>query len=455
MNIKITKSTYKTKENKRAIIYDCSAKNYRKKINTGIFVEDGYLDNPEITLSIALNITLEKLKDKKEDALAKYVENNWSFNELENYLKKGIDIYSIEEYVKNDFAKNKNIITGNDYFNVIKVFKKHLNKVNISFNDLLENNTILEFKLKAQRNGVKVTSINSYIKKIGVIMNQAFRDGFITRRFVIPKYVLEYREKKLEKVLFDKDKFIEAINNSENIFQVQSLSIFLMLVLCGGMRPSDLVNYEVHNNNDKNDLLGTMIYENNISFLKFKKSNKGDMYKYVKLSYIKIKIIELVKTLFYITHQKKYPHIISSYSNQYKIFNFDIEKENNLYRNLWNFYQLKIKEVYDLKFSDAKGIYYDKLNEIEMNKITSDILFAKAKEVELIGHKKTKILKENIEKCEKKISRIFSANELLQVIINKLIFLGIDLNNTRLEDVETPMEFSSFLLKISKYRRGL
>ena len=133
-----------------------------------------------------------------------------------------------------------------------------------------------------------------------------------------------------------------------------------------------------------------MIYENNISFLKFKKSNKGDKYKYVKLSYIKIKIIELVKTLFYITHHKKYPHIISSYSNQYKIFNFDIEKENNIYRNLWNFYQLKIKEVCDLKFSDAKGIYYDKLNEIEMNKITSDILFAKAKEVELMVTKKQK-----------------------------------------------------------------
>ena len=77
-------------------------------------------------------------------------------------------------------------------------------------------------------------------------MNQAYRDGFITRRFVIPKYVLEHREKKLDKVLFDKYKFIEAINNSENIFQVQSLSIFLMLMLCGGMRPSDLVNYETN-----------------------------------------------------------------------------------------------------------------------------------------------------------------------------------------------------------------
>ena len=103
---------------------------------------------------------------KKRNALEKYLKNDWSFKELENYLKKGIDIYSIEEYVKNDFVKNKNMITGNDYLNVIKVFKKHLNKMNISFDDLLENNTILEFKLKALRNGVKVSSINSYLKKL-------------------------------------------------------------------------------------------------------------------------------------------------------------------------------------------------------------------------------------------------------------------------------------------------
>ena len=82
MNIKITKSTYKTKENKRAIIYDCSAKNYRKKINTGIFIEDGYLDNPEITLSIALNITLEKLKDKKDEVVGMISVNDMDANIL-------------------------------------------------------------------------------------------------------------------------------------------------------------------------------------------------------------------------------------------------------------------------------------------------------------------------------------------------------------------------------------
>ena len=66
MNIKITKSSYKTKENKRAIIYDCSAKNYRKKINTGVFVEEELFENTEAPTPISLNITLEKLRNKKK-----------------------------------------------------------------------------------------------------------------------------------------------------------------------------------------------------------------------------------------------------------------------------------------------------------------------------------------------------------------------------------------------------
>ena len=72
MNIKITKSSYKTKENKRAIIYDCSAKNYRKKINTGVFVEEEEFENPET--SISLNITLKKLRNKKKMLLSNIME---------------------------------------------------------------------------------------------------------------------------------------------------------------------------------------------------------------------------------------------------------------------------------------------------------------------------------------------------------------------------------------------
>ena len=179
------------------------------------------------------------------------------------------------------------------------------------------------------------------------------------------------------------------------------------------------------------------------------------MKKYIKLCHIKIKIIELVKTLFYITHQKKYPFIISSYSNYYSIFDFNIHKYHNLYRNLWNFYQIKIKENYDLKFSDAKGVYFQKLNEIEMNRIVSDILFSRVNEAEIISFQKTQNLQESIEKYEKEILNSFSASELIQVIKNKLIFLGVDLSKLSLNNIKTPLAFSDFIQTISKYRVGL
>ena len=285
MNIKITKSSYKTKENKIAIIYDCSAKNYRKKINTGVFIEEEEFENFETTNSISLKITLEKLKNKKKDALIKYYENNWSTNELEIYLKKGIDIYFLEEYVKTDFIKNKSQITSNDYLNVVKVFKKHLKKVNIHFSYLLEENTIFEFKYNAEKKGLKTSSINSYLKKMAVIMNQAHKDGLINKRFVIPRFIIEKRQKSISSKSFNKEKFIEAVNKSEDLYQVQSLSMFLMLVICGGMTPSNMVNYEVIENIKKKDLVSSILYAENSIILKYRKSNKGEAKKYIKKEY--------------------------------------------------------------------------------------------------------------------------------------------------------------------------
>ena len=455
MNIKITKSSYKTKENKRAIIYDWSAKNYRKKINTGVFVEEDQLDNPETSTSISLNITLEKIRNKKKDALIKYYENNWSTNELESYLKKGIDIYSIEEYVKTDFIKNKSLITANDYLNVVKVFKKHLKKANIHFNEILDENTIFEFKYNAEKKGLKTSSINSYIKKMAVIMNRAHKDNLINKRFVIPRLIIDKRQKSIASKYFNKEQFIKAVNKSEDLYQIQSLSIFLMLVICGGMTPSNLVNYKVIYNEKQKDLVSSILYDENSVILKYRKSNKGEVKKYIKLCHIKIKIIELVKTLFYITHQKKYPFIISSYSDYYSIFDFNIHKDHNLYRNLWNFYQTKIKENYDLKFSDAKGVYFQKLNEIEMNRTVSDILFSRVNEAEIISFQKTKNLQESIEKYEKEILNSFSASELIQVIKNKLIFLGVDLSKLSLNNIKTPLAFSDFIQTMSRYLIGL
>ena len=90
-----------------------------------------------------------------------------------------------------------------------------------------------------------------------------------------------------------------------------------------------------------------------------------------------------------------------------------------------------------------------------MNKIVSDILFARLNDIELISHEYTKSLIENIEIAENKISKLLSVNELIQVIINKSIFLGIDLNKISLSEIQTPQQFSNLIQQINMYHKDL
>ena len=116
---------------------------------------------------------------------------------------------------------------------------------------------------------------------------------------------------------------------------------------------------------------------------------------------------------------------------------------------------MKIKEIYDFKFSDAKSVYTQRLNEIEMNRKISDILFSRVNEAEIISFQKTKNIQESVEKYEKEILNSFAASELIQVIKNKLIFLGVDLTKTSLIYIKTPLAFSDFIQTINKYRISL
>ena len=67
MNIKVAKSSYKNKEGKWPVIFDCSEKNYRKKIKTSLYLEKESFTKDGITIienypgALSLKIILEKI----------------------------------------------------------------------------------------------------------------------------------------------------------------------------------------------------------------------------------------------------------------------------------------------------------------------------------------------------------------------------------------------------------
>ena len=457
MNIRLVISNYKNQDGKSKILFDCSESRYRKKIDTGIKIynvgqigfriREDDLDNFEFEKKILIN----KLFDKIDSAIKKYKNFGWSFIELENYLREPIYKYSVEDYVNDVFSKSRTLITSKDYLNVVKVFKKYLKKSTITFDFLLNPQNILKFKFNAQKNNVKQTSINSYIKKMKIIMSQAKKDGIISATFMLPKHVIEKPETIKIASKFDINEVIYTVNQCQDIFQVQSLTIFIFLIVNHGMNPGNLINYQILNKN-RSDIIKSLILENEDNYLFFKKSKKGKAIKYVKINYQISRLLSILKSLFYMTHFKKYSEMLAPFTEKNKIFDFDINENYNFYKNFWNFYQKKLREVSTYNFSIAKPIFYDTLKEIEMNRITSQIMFGDLPTETIIQSSDFKKIRENIELSENKVYEKLKLNELIAICNNKIsILLGMNIAEYSVNNCDTTNEFITLMRKYDRF----
>ena len=457
MNISLKKSSYTTKQGKSAILFDCFSANYRKRINTNVYVSSEHY-NPEANQIsridpkyVSLNIALKKLEQKRDLALINYTEEKWSKDELENFLKSGIELYSLDEYVINEFGDTKNKITHGDYINVVKVFKKHLNlSSRIQFEELLDEQSILTFKINAIKNDLKQSSINSYVKKMKVIMNSAYKDGHISERFNIPESVVEEIPSNPREIITYKE-IEEGITKIANIHQAQSVALFLMMLSCKGMYPADIMNYNKIEKNSPDEILISELFENGSDYIKFKKSKKSTKYKYVRINHVIKKLIKILKTTFYITHYRKYSDILAPYNDPFHVFAIDIDINNNIYKNLWNFYQKMIKSILNYSFTSARDSFNIILEDQEMTNQTRNILTGSVTQKELIQMDITKLseARDKMRNIEDHISREFRIIDLVEILINKLKLIGNNLDEITLENWETP---KSFIASINKFK---
>jgi hypothetical protein len=453
MNIRLVISNYINQDGKSKVLFDCSENTYRKKIDTRVKVQNfeqirlRLRENELDDFSFEKKILLSRLFEKAKSAIRKYHDLGWKYIELENFLKEPIYKYSVEHYVSEVFNKSRTIITSKDYLNVVNVFKKYLKKNTITFDFLLDPQNVLKFKFNAQKKNVKQTSINSYLKKMKIIMSQAKKDGIISTRFVFPTYVIEKSSKVAVKPDYNIDEIISSVNQCKNIYQLQSLIIFIFLIANQGMNPSNLIDYQILNKN-KSNIIKSLILDNEYNYLFFKKSKKGKSIKYVKINYQILRLLTTLKSLFHITHFKKYSEMLAPFTEKNKIFDFDINENYNFYKNFWNFYQKKLGEVSNYNFSSAKPIFYDALEEIEMSRITSLIMFGDLPPETIVQSVEFKKIRENIELSENKVYEKLKLNELVAICNNKIsILLEVNIAEYSVNNCDNTVEFIKLMAK--------
>ena len=271
-----------------------------------------------------------------------------------------------------------------------------------------------------------------------------------SERFNIPESVVEEIPSNPREIITYKE-IEEGITKIANIHQAQSVALFLMMLSCKGMYPADIMNYNKIEKNSPDEILISELFENGSDYIKFKKSKKSTKYKYVRINHVIKKLIKILKTTFYITHYRKYSDILAPYNDPFHVFAIDIDINNNIYKNLWNFYQKMIKSILNYSFTSARDSFNIILEDQEMTNQTRNILTGDVTQKELIQMDITKLseARDKMRNIEDHISREFRIIDLVEILINKLKLIGNNLDEITLENWETP---KSFIASINKFK---
>ena len=440
MNILIKISSYKNKNNLSNIYFDIKDTNYRKKIKSELYVnKNNYVDRKiskaEIN-SISKNILLEKLKLHKLKALENFKSGKWKLTQCEKYLKKGVEVQTVESFV-NKYFNDVSIFTKRDYLNTIGVFKKHLELSRELYLKDINRENLVQFKANTLFNGTKVSSVNAYLKKLKVIVNKAIKQDLIVNNRVFDKNLIEKTSKKeVNNVKINVNDIEQAIFISKDIYELQAISLFITMVIFQGMTPIEMVKYK--------HLKASILTNSNENYIVYK--SKG-VNRFIKFNENIFKLIQTIKTSLYFTHFNKNPGLLATYNNEYEIFNLNISQEIKKHKNLWNIYQKKIKQLIGVSFRAANTIYIDFINNIEISHQAREILVGNIDASEIIFDQEN-ALNDQINGVQNKMEVEFQLGKLIALIENKMALLGVKNLNNKSGRFQTPLDFIKNISKI-------
>jgi hypothetical protein len=440
LNILIKISSYNNKKNLSNIYFDIKDTNYRKKIKSELYVNknnyvDGEISKAEIN-NISKNILLEKLKLHKLKALENFKSGKWKLTQCEKYLKKGVEVQTVEGFV-NKYFNDVSIFTKRDYLNTIGVFKKHLELSRELYLKDLNRENLVKFKANTLFNGTKVSSVNAYLKKLKVIVNKAIKQDLIVNNRIFDKNLIEKTsKKKVNNIKIDVNDIEQAIFISKDIYELQAISLFITMIIFQGMTPIEMVKYK--------HLKASSVTNSNENYIVYK--SKG-VNRFIKFNENIFKLIQTIKTSLYFTHFNKNPGLLAAYNNEYEIFNLNISQEIKKHKNLWNIYQKKIKQLIGVSFRTANTIYIDFINNIEISHQAREILVGNIDASEIIFDHEN-VLNDQINSVQNKMEVEFQLGKLIALIENKMALLGVKNLNDKSGRFQTPLDFIKNISKI-------
>ena len=425
--------------NRDTIRYVVQHKDKRDRINTGIKVLTKDVDtrNWRIKKSnpnqLELNKALEDAREKIHTALNRFETKQFTYNQVVSYLKGEIDYGSVDKYINSVIKESRTSYTYNDYKSILGAFKKHLNiptDQEVTFTEFSSYEVLDRFKRSAINNGIAGTTINSYFNKIRAVLNDAYNKGYIYEKFTLQRglKVSARPSRKIETVT--SAEFEEAVMKVNDIYDAQSLALYLLMFGLRGMYFTDVValkdaEFKCNDFDIKDPYLN--IFNDGEKYIihrrvKTKNSANDDLI--IRLDDNIPYLIIQTKRLFEITHKDR--GIISE--NPLALFDYDLT-DNIKHKNVWDVYGRRVKKLLGYSYQTARKTYNTYATELEVSNTVKDILLGHAPQSINERHyvnRRTVKLSEKVQQAHTEILEDFRFDHLASLLYLKMLLFVTD-----------------------------
>ena len=335
----------------------------QKLLSTSIDVElkdwDKYnaLVKPTDANYKVLNHALSKIKERMNHIRVRLENDQMTVEQAVNYLKGKASYDTIDEYLDTIMQPKLKATTYQSYKGVLRAFKKHLNipqTEGLEFKALIGYSNLETFKINAQKAGVSGVSINSYYKQMAAIYNDAYNNEVVFQKFEVHKNLKPRNTRPKPLQTMTVQVFYDGIKNSQNLYDCQTLGLYLLMFACRGMYQADIVQMSLENTLFEGKPNVKSAFKLKHFRHKTKDSNSDLMQ--IDVSAMMLGLILFLKYSFIYTHSHLRPEVLAKYEDAVAIFDYDVN-DNTLHNGLWDFYGKNCKRLLGMPFKTARKTF--------------------------------------------------------------------------------------------------
>jgi hypothetical protein len=421
------------------LVYTISDKTFRKRILTGIKLEARHWDERNLRIKAShpsseiLNQEMKSIREKLETANAKHETNQFNRHQVLAYLKGESGIDSVDDYIEKDIKNKRNSATFRDYKNAWRMIKKYSeHKVDEPLPFSAVNFRMLDTAKRAMvKAGLRNSSINGYMQKVRAVMNDAYDNGVTYEPFVLSKKLKLPRQKKQQPSICTPDEFKAAISKVDEIRDWQALGFYLLMFTCRGMYPADIVALRQANfkngDGDNNQYLKVLCQQgyDYLIHRRHKTKNKANDDMVIRIDENLLHLIEKLKLSVVYTHYIRKPEIIPPIEDSIRIFNYNIDVDNDLHQNVWDNWKKRVSRLLGHSFKTARKTYDTTSAKLDISQTIRQILLGHIEDSMLYhyGDLNSVEISQQVQDAHLRVLEDFETDALIELMMQRLMAL--------------------------------